>query len=168
MTSQGRDRLTGTILLVFAGLWCWGVLTMIPNVGHGTVGPRGFPFGLGILLAALSALLIVSTFFKSTTVPSGGDGEEPSAQQGNPLLVEVWAVGSTVALLAGYAYLMTATGFLIATVVAVAAALLIIVGKRSLALVGGLSLGTALVAYVIFAKILNVYLPRGRWVDIWF
>ena len=163
MTKQGTDRLAGSILLVFAGLWCWGVITMIPaDVGAGPVGPRGFPLGLGVLLAALSAMLIVSSYIK----PRTADEESPTGEI--PFSVETWAVGSALATLVGYASLMYATGFIIATVVTVITALVLVLGKRSWRLVGGLSLGTAFGGYVIFNKILGVYVPHGRWLDFWF
>lgn len=161
MTAQGRDRLAGTILLVFAGLWCWGVVAMIPTaVGAGPVGPRGFPLGLGLLLAALSAALVVSSFVKPRTT----DAEAPEAGQ---LWVEVWAVSSAMAVLVGYAALLYAVGFIIATALTVVLALVFVLGKRDWRLVGGLSLGTAIGGYVIFNKILGVYLPHGRWLDLW-
>lgn len=161
MTAQGRDRLAGTILLVFAGLWCWGAVAMIPaDVGAGPVGPRGFPLGLGLLLAGLSAMLVVSTF-----ITRCADSEEPP--QGE-LRAEAWAVLSTLAILVGYGGLMYAAGFIIATVITVVGALVLVLGKRDWRLVGGLSLGTALGAYVIFNKFLGVYLPHGRWLDLWF
>lgn len=163
MTSQRRDRLSGSILLVFAGLWCWGAVTMIPaGVGPGPVGPRGFPLGLGLLLAALSALLVASSFI-------GIRGEAPDEpRQETRLGVEAWAVASTLSILIGYGAMMYATGFIIATAVTVIAALVLILGKRSWRLVGGLSLGTAFGAYIIFNKVLGVYLPHGRWLDFWF
>jgi putative tricarboxylic transport membrane protein len=161
MTAQGRDRLAGTILLIFAGLWCWGAVAMIPiGVGSGPVGPRGFPLGLGLLLAALSAMLVVSSFTRQRKT----DAEAPEADQ---LWVEVWAVSSALAILVGYAALMYAAGFIIATAVTVVLALVIVLGKRDWRLIGGLSLGTALGGYVIFNKILGVYLPHGRWLDLW-
>jgi putative tricarboxylic transport membrane protein len=163
MTTQGTDRLAGSILLVFAGLWCWGVVVMIPgDVGHGAVGPRGFPLGLGLLLAALSALLLASSFLKKPEVAA-----QAPPEQGR-LWGEIWAVSSTLAILVGYAALMYATGFIIATATTVIAALVLVLGKRSWRLVGGLSLGTAFGAYIIFSKVLGVYLPHGRWIDFWF
>jgi FtsH-binding integral membrane protein len=163
MTSQRRDRLAGSILLVFAGLWCWGAVTMIPTgVGQAPVGPRGFPLGLGLLLAALSAMLVASSF-----IGQHRDAADEAPQE-TPLSIEAWAVASTLSILVGYAAMMYATGFIIATAVTVTAALVLILGKRSWRLVGGLSLGTAFGAYIIFNKVLGVYLPHGRWLDFWF
>jgi hypothetical protein len=163
MTAQRRDRLTGSILLVFAGLWCWGAVTMIPTgVGQAPVGPRGFPLGLGLLLAALSAMLVASSFI------SARHDAADEAPQATPLSIEAWAVASTLSILIGYAAMMYAFGFIIATAVTVTAALVLILGKRSWRLVGGLSLGTAFGAYIIFNKVLGVYLPHGRWLDFWF
>ena len=163
MTSQGRDRLAGSILLVFAGLWCWGAVAMIPaGAGPGPVGPRGFPLGLGLLLAALSAILVASSFIGARRHAAD------EAPQETPLGIEAWAVASTLSILVGYGVMMYATGFIIATAVTVIAALVLVLGKRSWRLVGGLSLGSAFGAYIIFNKVLGVYLPHGRWLDFWF
>jgi len=163
MTSQRRDRLAGSILLVFAGLWCWGAVTMIPaGVGPGPVGPRGFPLGLGLLLAALSAMLVASSF-----IGVRGDPAD-EAPQATRLGVEAWAVASTLLILIGYGATMYAFGFILATALTVIAALVLVLGKRSWRLVGGLSLGTAFGTYIIFNKVLGVYLPHGRWLDFWF
>ena len=163
MTKQGTDRLAGGILLAFAGLWCWGVIAIIPgDIGAGQVGPRGFPLGLGLLLAALSATLLISSYITPRAAV------DDSATSEIPLSVEAWAVASAVVTLVGYAGLMYATGFIIATIVTVVLALVLVLGKRSWRLVGGLSLGTAFGGYIIFNKILGVYVPHGRWLDIWF
>ena len=64
MTSSKSDRLAGIILLLVAVLWIAGVFWTIPEVADGArVGPRGFPLAMGVLLAALSLFLIVSSYF---------------------------------------------------------------------------------------------------------
>lgn len=164
MKQQGRDRLAGSILLVVAGLWCWGVVATIPAAADASrLGPRGFPLGLGVLLVALSALLIVSSFTKPEEEPV-----EALKADGPPLGVEIWAVLCTLGFLVGYTAMLWAAGFLVATVTIVAAGLVLILGKRNWLFVGSMSVGTALVVFVTFNKILGVYLPHGRWVDIWF
>ena len=161
MTQQGRDRLAGVVLLLFAGLWCWGVMTTIPDMGGASrVGPRGFPLALGVLL---SALLVFSSWRR----PAPDVVDELKAD-GPSFGVELWAILSTLAMLVGYTALMWAAGFLVATVVTVAAGLVLGLGKRNWLFVGAMSFGTALTIFVTFNKILGVYLPHGRWIDIWF
>ncbi|ESR27182.1 hypothetical protein N177_0161 [Lutibaculum baratangense AMV1] len=151
-------------MFVLAALWCWGVVATIPVLGaEGRLGPRGFPLGLGLLLAAFSALLIVSSFLS----PKDEAVQELKAD-GPPLGVELWAVLSTLGFLGGYTVLLWAAGFLVATVIIVAAGLVLILGKRNWLFVALMSFGTALVVFVTFNKILGVYLPHGRWIDIWF
>lgn len=165
MTAQGRDRLAGGIILIFAGLWCWGVLATIPDMGGGArVGPRGFPLALGVLLVALSALLVASSFRK----PERPERVEELKAAGPSLGVELWATASTIGFLVGYTALLWATGFIVATIIMVAAMLVLVLGKRNWAFVGAMSVGTALVVFVTFNKILGVYLPHGAWVDLWF
>ena len=59
MRAYHRDRITATALLAFAIVWCVVVWQTIPVGSPGSVGPRAFPLGLGILLAVLSGLLLV-------------------------------------------------------------------------------------------------------------
>ena len=165
MTTQGRDRLAGAVILLVAGAWCWGVIATIPDMGGGArVGPRGFPLALGVLLAALAALLIASSFFR----PQHTEALEELKADSPPLGVELWAIGGTTAFLVGYAVLLWATGFIIATAAIVAAGLVLGLGKRNWGFVAAMSLGTALVVFVTFNKVLGVYLPHGAYVDLWF
>ena len=62
---------------------------------------------------------------------------------------------------------MAGFGFVIATVAAVAAFLVLVLDKRSPLLVAGMSLGLAFGIWLILGKAMGVYLPHGTLVD-WF
>lgn len=163
MTARGSDRLLGLILILVSALWCWGVVQTIPGIDDGSrLGARGFPLGLGVLLGGLGLILLVQTFAGSAEA----DPETPSPAV--PRRIEIWAVGVTVGLLAGYAALLEYTGFLIATflitVIAVGPALRI----WRPGLIVGMALGLSGGIYLVFGKLLGVYLPHGSLVNLSF
>jgi putative tricarboxylic transport membrane protein len=153
------DRVAGTILLLFAALWIVGVFWTIPEVADGArLGPRGFPLAMGVMLVALSAMLIAGSF--AMAEPATGESKESSFNR-----AEFWALLSTFGFLGGYVVLMAWLGFLIATVVSTALFLIIALNKRSPVLIVGMSLGLAVGIWLILGKLMGVYLPHGAIID---
>jgi hypothetical protein len=161
VTSSRSDRIAGVILLLVAALWIAGVYWTIPDVAgeSGRVGPRGFPIAMGVLLAALSALMIVGSF--AVEADAGRDAEARIDR------AEVWALVATFGFLGGYVVLMALFGFVIGTALSIAAFLVFAVKKRSPRLVVGMSLGLAVGIWLILGKAMGVYLPHGMFID-WF
>jgi putative tricarboxylic transport membrane protein len=163
MTARASDRLLGLVLVALSSLWCWGVIISIPGIEDGSrLGARGFPLGLGVLLGLLGLLVFVRTL----TPASQGAGVRPARE--TPPRTEIWAVGTTVALLFFYAVLLEYTGFVIATAVITALAVGPVLGVWRPRLIAGMSLGMALGIYLIFGKFLGVYLPYGKIVNLAF
>jgi hypothetical protein len=65
-----KDFWSGLMFVVVGGLFAWGALNY--NFGSSArPGPAYFPFGLGVLMAGLGAMLL----FKALTIEvEGGDG----------------------------------------------------------------------------------------------
>ncbi len=162
MTSLNSDRLAGAVLLLVALLWIAGVFWTIPDVAGdgGRIGPRGFPLAMGVMLAALSVLLIAGSF-AAVDVDADRDDEHWFDR------AEVWALASTFGFLGGYVALLTWVGFVIATAVSTAAFLVFVLKKRSPLLVLGMPLGLAFGIWLILGKAMGVYLPHGTIID-WF
>jgi len=163
MTARGSDRLLGLVLILVSALWCWGVVQTIPGIDDGSrLGARGFPLGLGALLGGLGMILLVQAFLRPAEI------EPEKTVPTEARRTEVWAVCITVGLLAGYAALLEYTGFLIATflitVIAVGPALRI----WRPGLIAGMALGLSVGIYLVFGKLLGVYLPHGSLVDLSF
>jgi hypothetical protein len=163
MTARGSDRLLGLILILVSALWCWGVVQTIPGIDDGSrLGARGFPLGLGLLLGGLGLIVLVQT------IPGREDPEPETDAPAVPRKIEIWAVCVTVGLLAGYAALLEYTGFLIATFLIT----LIAVGPALRVwrpgLIAGMALGLSVGIYLVFGKLLGVYLPHGSLTDLSF
>jgi hypothetical protein len=158
VTRATSDRIAGLVLVLVAGLWIAGVFWTIPGVADGSrVGPRGFPLAMGIMLASLSLLLILTA----------GRDDEPDGDRRSrsDTGAEIWALLATFGFLALYVVLLDLFGFLIGTAVSTAAFLVVALRKRSPKLVAAVSLGLAVAIWLILGKALGVYLPRGSLID---
>lgn len=175
------DLITGSILLVISVLWCWGVVSTIPSAEDTRLGARGFPLGLGVLLGALGAVLAAKSSFTKPArtaslephkdAPEFNSGDAGLTKNSNPSShqrSELWAVVSTVALLLLYAFLLEYTGFIIATFLTVAIAVGVVFGLWRWRLLLGMSVGISVGVYLIFGKLLSVYLPFGKWINLAF
>lgn len=152
---QRRDRLVGIVLFAFAVAWCAiAYSTIPPGFGQSAVGPREFPIALGLLLALLAAMLFASSFLpdKSAQAPR---------QDGLTMPIEFWAVGWTVGAVIAYALLMQWFGFVVATVIVVAALLRLALNLRSPVLLIAMPLGLGFGIFFVMGRLMEIYLPRG-------
>ena|SRR5690242_16129575 len=154
MNGHVRDRIVGTVLIVFAAVWCVTVWLTVPNnYGEALVGPRDVPFGLGIGLAVLALALIGISYV-------GGAGASHVRDKGDRRS-EWWAVGVVAGSLLAYALLMEWFGFVIATIVVIVGLLRLALGVRSLPIILGMSLSMSFGVYFVMGGLMGVYLPHG-------
>lgn len=160
MTDRTRDILTGSVLLIIALVWIGLVYGTIPGAMGSASSARTYPLVAGYGLAGLSALLIVGAFLR-TSVSSG-------AKRAGAVLdgFEWRAIAATFGFLAIYILLLQYVGFVLATVVGIAAFLVLVLGKRSPVLVLGYSLGFTFTIWLVLGELLAVYLPRGELINL--
>ena len=123
------------------------------------VGPRAFPIGLGLLIAAGGAAVAIRRLRKwksetSNIVPSEGT-EDMAAYPASAKRASA-IIGMTIA----YAVLFQPLGFLLATPAYIAGALAIM-GERRWSQLLPVALAFTLLAYIAFAQILSVRIPVG-------
>jgi len=160
MSASLRNRISGAILLAVALVWIVLVYqTIAPSQGR-EAGPRAFPLFFGYLLAGLSLLLLMQGFRPAA------DTDEADAPA---LLPGEWvAVAMTIVSLVVYGLLLEPFGFIPSTAVVVAAVLLFALRVRSPVMVAGMAIGLSLGCYLVFGKLLGVYLPPGSIITIYF
>lgn len=145
------DRVSGSVLLVFS-IW-FGVLAwQLPVSFFGDpVGSRAFPLAVAILLAPLALYLL----WRPSPVESHwpGHGIWPS------LLV-------SLAALVAYAWMLEPLGFILATVIAFQVLALVFQAPFWKGLLA--SAVTTLVLFVLFGRLLGLYLPDGTIFRGWF
>lgn len=163
MTDARRDRIVGIVLLAFAVAWTVTVRETIPTGFGGQVGPRAFPQLLGILLAALSAIMIVRSFGRNGGGGGEADGAPPSEAVSRH---ELFAVAIVVIAILAYGFFLPKVGFLVATPVLIALLLRVGLGVRSPIVIGLFAIGMTAGCWLVFNKLMGVYLPPGTWITL--
>lgn len=160
MSDAASDRLTGAILLLFAGAWIAFVLATFPEVTNGPTGARTYPLASGVLLALLSAMLIAGSFLRRDRPAADG---KPAAGID---AIERRGIAATFGFLVVYLALLNYVGFILATVIALAGFLYLMLGKRSPWLLIGYPAGFAFGIWFLLGKVMGVYLPRGELINL--
>lgn len=160
-----QDVIAGGLLLLVAVAWTAAVWLSVPP-GFDGVGPRAFPLWLGVALGVLSALLLLKGL-RGGYAPAEADEEEDEPHAAPvPMRLRLGLVVAVCAIIAGYGVLMQKIGFLPATVLTVAATLVVVLGERRPRVVGGMAFGIAVGAWLAFGKLLGAYMPPGTWISL--
>jgi hypothetical protein len=159
-----RDRITAFILLAVAIAWSVTVYKTIPAASiEGQIGPRDFPFFLGLVLIFISALILFGTFISSPSNAEPRDNQEmPAASRVHRARFAIGVFG----LIILYGFLMEKIGFVIATPALIIGTLAGLLRLRSPVLIIGLAIGITAACWLIFNKLLGIYLPPGSWITI--
>jgi putative tricarboxylic transport membrane protein len=126
------------------------------------IGPDFYPRIVLIIMAVLSAMLIVFDLWRQRARAAPAAAETPAApEKRNYRLVAI-----TFAVFAGYVFLLPVAGYRVATFIFMAALQAVFEAPRNARrwIVVLLSaLATTAVTYLVFEHYLSVLLPRGRW-----
>lgn len=161
MSESLRNRIAGSVLLAVALVWIVLVYqTIAPGQGVET-GPRAFPLFFGYVLAGLSLILLLQSF--RPPAPNLDGSDMPATLPG-----ESAAVLMTIAGFVVYGMLLEPFGFIPSTAFVVAVLLLLVLRVRSLVTVAGMAIGLSLGCYLVFGKLLGVYMPPGEIITIYF
>lgn len=164
MDNAKHEKWIGVGLLIFSLVW-YGLVTNfieVPSSVEGGPDSRTFPLFFGFLLGAFSLLLIARSIIQGSVTKKAPTSDKPRENFWAEFRCASWMLGCLVF----YGYIMSLFGFMLATLVSV---LLILVGalkvyrpKQLIAITLGISIGT----YLIFGKLLGIYLPLGQLLDI--
>lgn len=162
MTDRKRNYVIGLILLFLSVVWTWLVIDTIPaGFGDGDIGPRAFPMMLGLCLGGLSVLLLLRSFVEGLkNLPENNLAAE------YPTVIRWFPAGLLLVEMLAYGYLLKTVGFVISTPIVILLVMIVNLRIRSAKLLLGLSLGTTLVCWLIFEKILGIYLANGSWINL--
>ena len=163
MSESLRNRISGIVLLAVALVWLVLVYqTIAPSPGT-EAGPRAFPLFFGYVLAGLSLLLLLQSL--RPPVPDLDNESDGSAAV---LPGELTAVAMTIGSFVVYGLLLEPFGFIPSTAFVVVAMMLFVLRVSSPVLIGGMAIGLSLGCYLVFGKLLGVYLPPGHIITIYF
>ncbi|MGC1427872.1 MAG: tripartite tricarboxylate transporter TctB family protein [Albidovulum sp.] len=165
MTNRAQDTVLGVVLVLIAGCWTWLVIATIPpGFGDGEIGPRAFPLAFGIIVIALAGLLLLRVFLgvKDGDATSGFDDAEIRNARRFYWLPALVVLGE----IALYGFLLEKIGFVLATPIVVLLVMTVSLRVRSVPKLLGMSLGLTVGCWLIFEKILGIYLAHGTWLNL--
>jgi putative tricarboxylic transport membrane protein len=154
--SLGRDGVAGLVLFGIS-LALLVQAFQLPSLPIVPVGPGFYPGIVLVLMAVMSALLVVQDLGRR---PEPADTAAPRPMRNYRLVVTAFAI------VAAYIFLLPLLGFRLATAlfVAVLQAMIDRPGTaRGWAAVLAVAVGTAFVTHLVFERYLLVLLPRGTW-----
>jgi putative tricarboxylic transport membrane protein len=162
MSESLRNRISGLVLLAVALVWIALVYATIRSGQAGEVGPRAFPLFFGYVLALLSLVMVVQSFRSAAPDPEH-EPDTPAVLPGEWMAVLIAIAGVVI-----YGMLLEPFGFIPSTAFAVTAFLLLALRVRSPLIIAGMAIGLSLGCYLVFGKLLGVYLPPGQIITIYF
>lgn len=164
MRALHRDQITGSLLLIFAVAWSVTVYQTVSTGFGEIVGPRAFPLSLGIALAVLSGLLVISGTRKARA--NAREKLEDDEPMRDATRTDVRMIVSVFAIITAYGFLMEKVGFVIATPLIVVAMMGLVLGIRRPVIIAGMAFGITFGCWLVFGKILGAYLPPGNWISL--
>lgn len=153
---MNRDEAIGGILIFLFGVMTAYFSLQMPIGTFRAAGSGLFPLGLGILLMALSVLLLINVYVRRT--PIRGEKKHPEDARSTPQVVLfMGAIVLATLLLQDLGYPLVSFLLLLA--------LLRVLGVRRWVYALSLSLLTATGTYVLFVLWLQIPLPKG-WIGL--
>lgn len=163
MTNRVQDFVLGATLVVLAAIWTWLVIDNIPpGFGDGEIGARAFPLAFGIILLALAALLLL----RLAMTPEAERDGPTDAELNEPGRLKWGAALLLLVEIALYGFLLEKIGFVLATPVIVLLVMLVNLRVRSIPKIVAMALGLTVGCWLIFEKVLGIYLANGTWMNV--
>ena len=154
MRERQADRLLSLIGLVGGGIYAYVAAGIPKSMLSDEVGPGGVPFWVGVLVVAVSCLLLLKGLV-STRVGETGPSTQPAEIPGN------WrTVIGLLMVLVGYVLFVEFLGYLLTASLLIGTVALLAghTHSRQLYL---FSVVSAVVLYLVFQKIMGIDLPKG-------
>ena len=170
MTNRMQDLVLGLVLVAVSGIWIWLVTTTIRGgFGGGDIGPRAFPLTFGIMLLVLSALVVLRALFAGPKSPEDAAApmeqpvEDTGQAGGQTKFLPAFIVLGEIVL---YGLMLEKIGFLLATALIIVLIMFVNLRVRSLRLLVGMALGVPAFSWLLFQKLLGIYLAHGSWINL--
>lgn len=164
MKTTHTNRIAAVILLVFAIAWSVTVYRTVPAAAvEGQIGPREFPLILGLVLIVMSTLLLLWNLDSGQTDEQTDDDDRSSNARDTGS--GKFALG-VFALIILFGFLMERVGFLITVPIIIIGTLAGILKVRNPVLILVLAIGITAGCWLVFNKLLGIYMPPGRWISL--
>jgi putative tricarboxylic transport membrane protein len=153
VSMRQADRLLGLVGLLGGGVYAYVAAGIPKSMLSDEVGPGGVPFWVGILVIAISALLLLKSWI-------GGSEQEQGTEMTLELPADWRPVVGLLVVLVAYVLTVDVLGYLLAIALLIGSTALLAghVHSRQLYL---LSVGSAMGLYLVFEKLMNIKLQKG-------
>ena len=118
----------------------------------------------GLILTVFSAILLISRIVSGADTASAETSDDPEMPSTNRL---DWGPALLVlGQIVLYGFLLEKIGFVLATPLVVLLVMIVSLRVRSLRKLIGMSLGLTVGSWLIFEKLLGIYLANGTWLNV--
>jgi putative tricarboxylic transport membrane protein len=149
------ERIVMGVLVLIGVAYMFGAFAIqVPRLGD-PIGPRAFPFGIGVAFLCVTGALLLKSVFGRVRSASDAPGASSSVVSRHELLGVVM-----VALTVGYFIMFETVGYVLSTFVYLTI-LIVLLRPRGLGTNIAVAATFSSVSYLVFAKLLGVRLPDG-------
>ncbi len=166
MTGRVQDIGLGVVLAILASFWTWWVMSTIPKgFGDGEIGARAFPLTFGIILLVLAVILVARWVRdpKADAASRASESKDQSTHSNGLRWIPALLLLVEIAL---YGFLLEKIGFVLATPIIVLLMMIVHLRVRSIPKLVALPFGLTAGCWVIFEKLLGIYLANGTWFNL--
>ena len=160
MTASQKGSLISGVIALVLGLIYVVLTLLLPKAAVGLANaPKVFPMGLGVIMIILGAMLIVQQLAlvkKQSPVEAKAKPVKNEKGEGSPHTREIIL---TVINGVFYALLFDTLGYVLATIVFLGCELLLFSGRARWKMILIVSVLFSMSIYILFNKLLGVYLP---------
>mgnify|MGYP001366914491 CR=1 FL=1 len=165
MANHVPNIILSIVLIGISVVWTWLVIMTIPaGFGDGEIGARAFPLTCGILLLLLAGALFLVEQVKSKNREAYSKRDKSQTIKKSEL---DWKAALIVLVeITLYGFLLEKIGFVLSTPIIICIVMLINLRVKSFLKIFLMAIGLTIGCWLIFEKILGLYLANGIWVNI--
>ena len=165
MANHVPNIILSIVLIGISVVWTWLVIMTIPaGFGDGEIGARAFPLTCGLLLLFLAGVLLLGEQLKRKNPETYSNRDKSQAIKKSEL---DWKAALIVLVeITLYGFLLEKIGFVLSTPIIICIVMLINLRVRSFLKIFSMAIGLTIGCWMIFEKILGIYLANGIWVNI--
>ena len=157
---MNRSALTGIIAMLLGVIYTYQAYHLPRATVGNVMAPVYFPLGLGVLMFIFGLSIFIQTWIKAGIMNASEKQEKKWALSYTAKLITFTSVISIL-----YAILFDIIGYVFSTILFLGAMLFVINGVKQWKVNAIVSITFALSIYLVFSKLLGIYLPRIPWIE---
>lgn len=161
VNTMNRSALTGIIAMLLGVVYSYQAYHLPRATVGNVMAPVYFPLGLGVLMFIFGLAIFIQTWIKAGII--NGSSEQQGKKWAFSYTAKLITFTSFISIL--YAILFDIIGYVFSTILFLGAILFVINGVKQWKVNAIVSVTFALTIYIVFSKLLGIYLPRMPWIE---